>query len=114
MNFGHFGHSHSGRERFALGFPSIAVRPVGACPCSTHVLQRREAVDLRVERTEAVAEAGNHVEAHEAVDTGLAELLHLSLVIELRVVRRDEVVGRAVREDDLAALRLERSRGSRR
>ena len=36
VNFGHFGHSHNGRERFALGFPSIAVRPAGACPCSTH------------------------------------------------------------------------------
>src|SRR6185369_4792223 len=70
-------------------------------------LQRFEAVDLRVERTETVAEAGNHVEAHEAVDAGLAELLHLPFVIQLRVVRRDEVVGRAMRHDDLAALRLE-------
>ena len=36
VNFVHFGHSQSGRERFALGLPSIAVRPDGACPCSTH------------------------------------------------------------------------------
>ena len=62
VNFGRFGHSHSGRERFALGFPSIAVRPMVPALLDPR-LQRREAVDLRVERTETVAEAGNHVEA---------------------------------------------------
>ena len=37
VNFGHFGHSHSGRERPAVGpwFPSIAVKPLGAFPFST-------------------------------------------------------------------------------
>ena len=75
VNFGHFGHSHSGRERLALGLPSTAVSPLGAWPFSTQFCSAVEAVDLRVERTEAVAEAGNHVEAHEAVDAGLAELL---------------------------------------
>ena len=30
VNFGHFGHSHSGRERLALALPSTAVSPVGA------------------------------------------------------------------------------------
>jgi hypothetical protein len=35
VNLGHFGHSHSGRERLALGFPSIAVSPEGVLPFST-------------------------------------------------------------------------------
>jgi len=37
VNFGHFGHSQSGRVRFALGLASIAVRPDGGWPFSTHV-----------------------------------------------------------------------------
>src|SRR5215469_8202279 len=35
VNFGHLGHSQSGRARLASGFPSMAVRPLGACPFST-------------------------------------------------------------------------------
>src|SRR4029077_1899508 len=38
VNFGHFGHSHIGRERPAFGpwLPSTAVKPLGGCPFSTH------------------------------------------------------------------------------
>src|SRR5215204_4469291 len=34
VNFGHFGYSQTGRERFAFGLPSVAVNPDGALPCS--------------------------------------------------------------------------------
>src|SRR6185369_10028501 len=63
------------------------------------VAQHRQAVHLGVERPEPVAESRNHVEAHEAVHAALAELLHLAGVVRLAVVRRDEVVGGAVRHD---------------
>ena len=52
VNFGHVGHSHSGRERFAFGLPSIAVRPEWCLPLLDPRLQRRETVDLRVERAD--------------------------------------------------------------
>ena len=36
VNFGRRGHSQSGRVRFALAFASIAVKPDGGWPFSTH------------------------------------------------------------------------------
>src|SRR5947199_3858340 len=43
VNFGHFGHSHSGRERPAFGpvLPSTAIKPLGGCPFSAQFCNAR-------------------------------------------------------------------------
>ncbi len=54
-----------------------------------------------------MAKARDHIEAQEAIEAFLAELSELPPVVDNGVMRRDEVVRRAVRHDDLAALRPE-------
>jgi hypothetical protein len=70
----------------------MAVKPLGA-------------VEPRVELPISVGEAGNYVKPQETVEARLPEVRHLPLVIGDRIVRRDEVVGRAVVHNDFAALR---------
>src|SRR5215475_12404859 len=69
------------------------------------LLQGTEAVELRIEPAVAVGEAGNHVKPHKTVEAQLSKPRDLSLVVRDGIVRCDEIVRRAVRHDDLAALR---------
>src|SRR5215475_2685662 len=69
------------------------------------LLQGTEAVELRIEPAVAMCEAGNHVKPHKTVEAQLSKPRDLSLVVRDGIVRCDEIVRRAVRHDDLAALR---------
>src|SRR6202453_4199490 len=68
----------------------------GRLPFFHPILERHQAVELRVEPAKAVAETGNLVKAQEAVQALLTKLGELPLVIFDRVMGRNEIVGGTV------------------